>query len=129
MLGSMTKTPLAANLASRRHFRSGISQKHPISRNVADKHLAIGRVDLQQRIAKKASREIFLGYHIVIGVIAAIANLAAFTSACPLLVAAVRGACNPSKSALVMPNHYSGIGFSAVENEGIRCVNSPSHSS
>jgi hypothetical protein len=43
------------------------------------------------------------------------ANLAAFSSACPLLVAALRGACHPIKSVPAMPKSNSGTGFLAAE--------------
>jgi hypothetical protein len=42
-------------------------------------------------------------------------NLAAFSSACPALVAALRGACNPKKSVPVVPKRARVKGFSAVE--------------
>jgi hypothetical protein len=45
----------------------------------------------------------------------AAANLAAFASACPLLVAALRGACHPIKSIPAMPKRNSGTGFLAAE--------------
>jgi hypothetical protein len=41
--------------------------------------------------------------------------LAAFASACPLLVAALRGACHPIKSIPAMPKRNSGTGFIAAE--------------
>jgi hypothetical protein len=43
------------------------------------------------------------------------ANLAAFSGACPLLVAALRGACHPIKSVPAMPKRNSGTGFLAAE--------------
>jgi hypothetical protein len=42
-------------------------------------------------------------------------NLAAFASACPFSVAALRGACQSRKSAPAMPKRYSGTGFLAAE--------------
>jgi len=44
-----------------------------------------------------------------------VVNLAAFASACPLFVAALRGACHPTKSSPAMPTHNSGTGFFAAE--------------
>jgi hypothetical protein len=41
--------------------------------------------------------------------------LAAFTSACPLFVAALRGACHLTKIRPVMPKRNSGTGFLAAE--------------
>jgi hypothetical protein len=44
-----------------------------------------------------------------------VVNLAAFTSACSLFVAALRGAYHPTKSAPAMPKRNSGTGFLAAE--------------
>jgi hypothetical protein len=41
--------------------------------------------------------------------------LAAFTSVCRFLVAALRRACHPHKSVPAMPKRYSGTGFFAAE--------------
>jgi hypothetical protein len=41
--------------------------------------------------------------------------LAAFASACSLFVAALRGACHPTKIRPAMPKRNSGTGFFAAE--------------
>jgi hypothetical protein len=51
----------------------------------------------------------------VSGDIEAAANLAAFDSACPPLIAALRGASHPDKSDPAMPKRNSGTGFLAAE--------------
>ena len=79
------------------------------------KHLALRRLDLQQPFEKKANLKILVRYQMVIGEIRAVANLAAFTSACPLFVAALRGACHLTKIRPVMPKRNSGTGFLAAE--------------
>jgi hypothetical protein len=46
---------------------------------------------------------------------AVVVNLAAFASACPLSVAALRGVCQSRKSVPTMPKRNSGTGFLAAE--------------
>jgi hypothetical protein len=64
---------------------------------------------------KKVGAEIYLGYQPVNGDVDAAANLAAFDSACPPLIAALRGDCHPDKSIPAMPKCDSGTGFLAAE--------------
>jgi hypothetical protein len=69
----------------------------------------------QQPIAKKIRTEIRVRYQLVNRSLDAAANLAAFSGACPHLVAALRGACHPNKSVPAMPTRDSGTGFLAAE--------------
>jgi hypothetical protein len=64
---------------------------------------------------KKVGAKINVKYQLVNGDVRAAANLAAFHSACPLLIAALRGACHPDKSIPAMPKCNSGTGFLAAE--------------
>jgi hypothetical protein len=64
---------------------------------------------------KKVRAEIYFKYQPVNRGIGAAANLAAFDSACPPLIAALRGACHPDKSIPAMPKRNSGTGFLAAE--------------
>jgi len=64
---------------------------------------------------KKVGAEIYVEYQPVNRGIGAAANLAAFDSACPPLIAALRGACHPDKSIPAMPKRNSGTGFLAAE--------------
>jgi hypothetical protein len=63
----------------------------------------------------KIEREICLIFQLVDHWVKIVANLAAFTSACPLFVAALRGACHPIRSIPAMPKRNSGTGFLAAE--------------
>jgi hypothetical protein len=47
----------------------------------------------------------------IYNVICSDANLAAFSSACSLRKAALRGVCNPNKSVPAMPKCFSGTDF------------------
>jgi len=47
----------------------------------------------------------------IYNVICSDANLAAFSSACSLRKAALRGVCNPNKSVPAMPKRFSGTDF------------------
>jgi hypothetical protein len=64
---------------------------------------------------KKVGVEIHFKYQLVNRDVDAAANLAAFDSACPPLIAALRGACHPDKSIPAMPKCNSGTGFLAAE--------------
>jgi hypothetical protein len=64
---------------------------------------------------KKARVEIRFRYQLVNRGLDAAANLAAFNSACPRLIAALRGARHPYKSVPAMPKRNSGTGFLAAE--------------
>jgi hypothetical protein len=71
------------------------------------------RLAPQQPIAKKDEAKIHVRYQVVNRGLDAAANLAAFNSACPYLIAALRGACHPNKSVPAMPKRNSGTGFLA----------------
>jgi hypothetical protein len=64
---------------------------------------------------KKIRAKIRIKYQLVNRDVDAAANLAAFDSACPPLIAALRGACHPDKSIPAMPKRNSGTGFLAAE--------------
>jgi hypothetical protein len=64
---------------------------------------------------RKVWKGIHIKYQLVNRGVDAAANLAAFNSACPLLIAALRGACHPDKSIPAMPKCNSGTGFLAAE--------------
>jgi hypothetical protein len=78
-------------------------------------HLSSSRSGPQQPIVKKVGVEINVKYQLVNRGVDAAANLAAFNSACPPLIAALRGACHPDKSIPAMPKCNSGTGFLAAE--------------
>ncbi|MGH6753701.1 MAG: hypothetical protein ACREDP_16200 [Bradyrhizobium sp.] len=78
-------------------------------------HLAMLRPGSQQPIVNNIGWKIRFIYQLVELGLDAAANLAAFTSACPLLVAALRGACHPIKSVPAKPKRNSGTGFLAAE--------------
>jgi hypothetical protein len=79
------------------------------------RHLASRRPGSQQPIVNKSRRKIHVIYQLVDRGVDVAANLAAITGACPLLVAALRGACHPNKSVPAMPKRNSGTGFLAAE--------------
>jgi hypothetical protein len=64
---------------------------------------------------KKVGAKIPVKYQSVNRDVGVAANLAAFHSACPPLIAALRGACHPDKSIPAMPKCISGTGFLAAE--------------
>jgi hypothetical protein len=113
MLGSNDKTPLAAIALWQTAFSlPGIKS---IPRKPGRQHLAFRRRSSQQPIVKKVATEIHIKFQLVNGGVDAAANLAAFDSACPLVIAALRGACHPDKSIPAMPKCNSGTGFLAAQ--------------
>src|SRR5258708_36028601 len=121
MLGSNDKTPLAAiapRIAPKDHTKAGsilspAIKKHPAK--LRRLHLALPRHASQQPIAKKTRTKIRVRYQSVNRGLDVAANLAAFSGACPHLVAALCGACRPNKSVPAMPKCDSGTGFLAAE--------------
>src|SRR3979490_2370926 len=94
-------------------FSSDGIEKHPAL--PCWQHLALRRACPQQPIAKKAKAEIHVRFQPVIRCAGIVVNLAAFASACPLFVAALRGTCHPRNSTPAMPKRNSGTGFLAAE--------------
>jgi len=113
MLGSNDKTPLAAIAPRQTAFALGGIKN--ILRKSGRQHLAFRRLGSQQSIVKKVGVKIRITYQSVNKDVDAAANLAAFDSACPSLIAALRGACHPDKSLPAMPKRDSGTGFLAAE--------------
>jgi hypothetical protein len=113
MLGSNDKTLLAAIEPRQTAFSLRRNQKRPDK--AWRQHLSSSRSGPQQPIVKKVGVEINVKYQLVNRGVDAAANLAAFNSACPPLIAALRGACHPDKSIPAMPKCNSGTGFLAAE--------------
>jgi hypothetical protein len=109
----LIKPPLPAITAGQTAFHRTESKNTPASPRRP--HLATRRACPQQSIAKKAKAEIHFRFQLVMKSVGVVVNLAAFASACPLFVAALRGACHPTKSSPAMPTHNSGTGFFAAE--------------
>src|SRR5256885_14833649 len=109
----MTKRRLWPSRGGRRHFRFPESKTFRLK--PGRQHLSLSRSGPQQPIVKKFGTKIHIKYQLVNGDVDATANLAAFDSACPPLIAALRGACHPDKSIPAMPKRNSGTGFLAAE--------------
>jgi hypothetical protein len=92
-----------------------LAESKNILRKPGRQHLALRRRGPQQPIVKKIGAKIHIRYQSVNKDVDAAANLAAFDSACPSLIAALRGACHPDKSLPAMPKCDSGTGFLAAE--------------
>jgi hypothetical protein len=73
---------------------------------------SFAQADLQQSTTKIGMTKIVVKSQLVAQRSDFVANLAAFASACPVFVAALRGACHPDRSAPAMPKRKSGTGFS-----------------
>jgi hypothetical protein len=79
------------------------------------RHLAAPRPAAQQPNVNKVRLQIHLINQTVDSRVDIAANLAAFASACPPLVAALRGACHPDKSPRQCQNAIRVQGFLAAE--------------
>jgi hypothetical protein len=109
----LIKPPLPAITAGQSAFSLDGIENIPAS--PPHQHLAMRRMCPQQSIAKKAKAEIHIRFQLVMKSVDVVVNLAAFASACPWFVAALRGACHPRKSTPAMPKCNSGTGFLAAE--------------
>jgi hypothetical protein len=112
MLGSNDKMPLPAIAAGQAGI---VVRRNGNSSRLQRQHLASRRAGPQQPIAKKAKAGIHVRFQPVIRCAGIVVNLAAFTSACPLFVAALRGACPSHQIPPAMPKRNSGTGFFAAE--------------
>jgi hypothetical protein len=113
MLGSNDKTLLA--VIDRRQTAFSLPGIKNVPLKPGRKHLPSQRSGPQQPIANKVETKIRVKYQLVNRDVDSAANLAAFDSACPPLIAALRGACHPDKSLPAMPKCNSGTGFLAAE--------------
>jgi hypothetical protein len=98
MFGSIDKTTAAGNHRRANGIFIGTESKN-IPALPRRHHVAMRYVYPQRSIAKKAKAEIHFRFQSVMKSVGIVVNLAAFTSPCPWFVAALRGACHPTKSA------------------------------